>query len=69
MPRKRRGLSGAIVSLFIFVIVAALFMAVLRQFNGDIVEAGNWIFTWIAGLVNKVADKFSEMPGFRDIFQ
>lgn len=68
MPRRRRGLSGAIVSLIIFVIIAALFLAVLRQFNGDVVEACEWIVTWIVDLVNKVADKFSEMPGFRDIF-
>lgn len=68
MNRRRRGLSGAIVSLIIFIILAALFMAVLRQFDGDIVEAFEWIFNWIADLINRVADKFSEMPGFRNIF-
>lgn len=68
MNRRRRGLSGAIISLIIFIILAALFMAVLRQFDGDIVEAFEWIFNWIADLINRVADKFSEMPGFRNIF-
>lgn len=43
-------------------------MAVMRQFNGDIIEAVSWFFSLLSDLAGRVADKFSEMPRFRDMF-
>lgn len=66
--RRRKGLSGAIFSLIGGLIMLGLIVAVLRQFDYDVVAAGEWLFTSLADIANKIADKFTEMPGFRNVF-
>lgn len=65
--RRRRGLLGSVMSFLLFIILVGLFFAVMRQFNGDFIEAISWLFGMFADMVGRVADKFVEMPGFRKL--
>lgn len=67
--RRRKGIGGMIFGLLTFVVLAGIFFAVMRQFDGDFIEAVVWCFDYIIGLIGKVADKFTEMPGFRQLFK
>lgn len=69
MRRRRGGLGGIIFSLFMFVVLGGLFLAVLKQFDGDVVAAVSWIGDYIWNLIKQVADKFSNMDGFQQLFK
>ncbi len=62
---RRRGITGTITSLITFIILAGIFLAVLRRFDGDVVAAFQWIIDSIVNVITNIADRVSDMPWFR----
>lgn len=69
MRRRRRSASGSIFSIIIFIIVAGVFIAFIREFDYDVFAAFKWIFDWILDMIYRVADMFTDMDGFRNTFR
>lgn len=67
--RRRKGVSGQIFSIIIFIIIAGVFIAFIREFDYDVFAAIKWIFDWILDLIYRVADMFTGMDGFRRTFR
>lgn len=55
-------------ALFVFCIVAAVILAILPQFDWDIVALMAWIVEHIWNFITNLGDRIANMPGFRAIF-
>lgn len=66
--RRRKGIMGYIVTLILFIAFAGLTLAVLRQFDGDLMAAISWFIDFIVKAAARVADWFSEQATFRKVF-
>ena len=60
---------GGIFSVIIGIIFIGFLIAVFRQFDWDVIAAFQWIFTQLWDLINKIANKFTENPWFRNTFR
>lgn len=67
--RRRKGIMGTIFSILGLIIIAGIFFAVMREFDGDFIAAIYWFFKTVFDLIGRVADKFTDMPGFRQVFK
>lgn len=63
-----RGLFRHIKALISFIIFAAIFLAILWQFNFDFFAAVEWTFNFIIDCIVKLANLIAGMPVFRQIF-
>lgn len=55
-------------ALFVFCIVGAIILAILPQFDWDIVALIAWVIEHIWDFITSLGDKIASMPGFRSIF-
>lgn len=66
---KAGSIQRNIKSLVVFIVVSALFIAALSQFNWDVFEMIAWIANKIIEAINRLADYFISLPFFREIFK
>ena len=66
--RRRGGVGGTIMNIFLALIGIAIFLAILGIFQGDVFLLFRWLFEAATNFVYKVRDMFLDMPGFRDLF-
>ena len=66
---RKKGVFGQIWYFIVMFIILGLLVAGLRVFNWDIVEAGQFILSKIFEIIGSIADKFTQMPGFRQLFR
>ena len=52
-----------------FIVIAAIFLAILWQFNFDFFAAVSWFVNFVIDMILKLANLIANMPFFRGIFQ
>ena len=58
---------GRVLNGFIFLVVAGLVVAILREFGWDPFAAAEWAFSKVWATINHVADLWSNNETFREV--
>lgn len=56
-------------ALISFIVIVAIFLAILWQFNFDFFAAVSWFVNFVIDMILKLANLIANMPFFRGIFQ
>lgn len=65
---KKGGIFKNIKALIVFIVLSALFLAALSQFNWDVFEMITWYLNKILEAITRLANYFAHLPFFRSIF-
>lgn len=65
---KKGSIAKNIKALIVFIILSALFLAALSQFNWDVFELATWCVEKIWEAIDRLAKYFANLPFFRSIF-
>lgn len=65
---KKGGIFKNIKALIVFIVLSALFLAALSQFNWDVFEMITWCLNKIWEAITRLTDYFANLPFFRSIF-
>lgn len=65
---KKGGIFKNIKALIVFIVLSALFLAALSQFNWDVFEMITWCLNKIWEAITRLENYFAHLPFFRSIF-